>query len=261
MGTRAGVPHLARPDHKARHPVHVTLRAARRLPSLRRQGIFLELRRAFGCYCAGRFRVVHFSVQTDHVHLLVEAADKEALSRGARGLSIRLARAVNRVLRRRGPVWGDRYHARPLRTPREMRLALVYVLMNWRKHVPRSRGFDPYASAHWFDGWRRGTRLPLALSPPYPAPVAPSRTWLGSLGWRRHGLVDVREKPKGGSRAAGHAVARGRAVHSERAPALRTMRTPSARHARSTSSESGVPRSARDKLSPPYTSATSPMAR
>jgi putative transposase len=196
-GTRAGVPHLARPDHKARHPVHVTLRAVRRLPSLRRQGIFLELRRAFGCYCAGRFRVVHFSVQTDHVHLLVEAADKDALSRGARGLSIRLARAVNRLLGRSGRLWGDRYHARSLVTPREVRHALVYVLMNWRKHVRGARGLDPCASAFWFDGWQTSVRVrapPMWNAEDVP-PVAPPRTWLGAAGWRRYGLVGVGERP------------------------------------------------------------------
>jgi REP element-mobilizing transposase RayT len=196
-GTRPGVPHVARPDHRARHPAHVTLRAAPRLPSLRREVLFLALRRAFEFCRSGRFRVVHFSVQADHVHLLVEAADKEALSRGASGLSIRMARAVNRVLERRGRVWGDRYHARPLRTPREVRHGLVYVLMNWRKHVRESRGLDRCSSALWFDGWRTGALAPAASMrrATDPMPVAAARTWLGAEGWRRYGLIDVRERP------------------------------------------------------------------
>jgi putative transposase len=190
---------VARPDHKARHPVHVTLRAARRVPSLRREIVFRALRRAFASCGSGRFRVVHFSVQTDHVHLIVEAGDADALARGASGLSIRLARAVNRVLERRGRVWGDRYHARALRTPREVRHAIVYVLMNWRKHFHGARGLDPCASGFWFDGWRRvGRSPPMATSDAeeQPAPVAPARTWLASRGWRRHGLIDVGERPK-----------------------------------------------------------------
>jgi REP element-mobilizing transposase RayT len=192
------VPHFARPEHQGRHPVHVTLRAARRLASLRRQTIFLEMRRAFSRASHDGFRVLHFSVQTDHVHLIIEAADKATLASGAGGLSIRLARAVNRVLRRRGRVWGDRYHARALRTPREVRSGLVYVLTNWRKHIANSRGFDPCSSASWFDGWKAGA------PPEWPPercfddgePVAEPATWLASRGWRRHGLIQLGERPR-----------------------------------------------------------------
>jgi REP element-mobilizing transposase RayT len=195
-GARPSVPHVARPEHKARHPVHLTLRAVRRLPSLRKQNLFLEIRRALPLCSSELFRVVHFSVQADHVHLLVEAEDKKALSRGARGLAIRLARKVNGVLRRSGHVWGDRYHARPLSTPREVRHALVYVLANWRKHVPRAQGLDPCASAGWFDGWRgKATLREVTTSSIGPPPVVASRTWLGSVGWRRYGLIDWRERP------------------------------------------------------------------
>ena len=201
-GERAGVPHVARDAHLARHPVHVTLRAARALPSLRKESIFLALRGAIACCSEQRFRVLHFSVQSDHVHLLVEAADPEGLSRGVSGLSIRLARAINRVLGRRGRVWGDRYHARTLRTPREVRHALVHVLMNWRKHVHEAREFDPCASVFWFDGWRtqedrtRAARAAARQGGSSPAPpVSPPRTWLASKGWRRHGLIDAKERP------------------------------------------------------------------
>jgi hypothetical protein len=152
----------------------------------------LQMRRAFGKASRASFRVVHFSVQTDHVHLLVEAADKRALSRGTSGLSIRLARAVNRLLGRRGSVWGDRYHARALHTPREVRHGLVYVLMNWKKHVPGARGIDPYTSGLYFDGWKRDQRPPDGDDE---LPVAPPATWLGARGWRRHGLLSEDERP------------------------------------------------------------------
>jgi putative transposase len=192
------VPHVARPEHMGRHPVHVTLRGTRRLPSLRKQSVFMEMRRSFGGASRGGFRVVHFSVQTDHVHLIVEAMDKVALSRGTAGLSIRLARAVNRSLQRSGRVWSDRYHARALRTPREVRYGLVYVLMNWQKHVATARGADPCSSAFWFDGWntRRGFARPPSRTAEQGAPVVQAKTWLASQGWRRLGLVRLTERPK-----------------------------------------------------------------
>src|SRR5690606_5978693 len=124
----------------------------------------------------GRARVVHYSVMSNHVHLLVEADDRDALSRGLQGLATRLARAVNRFAARRGTVFADRYHARILRTPREVRNALAYVLNNARHHrctAMPADWIDPYSSASAFDGWRTAVRRG-ALS----VPVVRARTWL-----------------------------------------------------------------------------------
>ena len=123
--------------------------------SLRQREIFLCVRTAIAAASHASFRVVQFSVQTDHLHLMVEASETPALSRGLRGLSIRVARAVNRALGRTGRLWGDRYHTRALATPREVRHGLVYVLMNFRKHLAQCPpGLDPCSSAAWFDGFR-----------------------------------------------------------------------------------------------------------
>jgi REP element-mobilizing transposase RayT len=169
----------------------VTLRVRQGLPSLREARLFATVRRALATASGARFRVLQFSVQADHVHLVVEADVATALASGLQGLAIRTAKAVNRVLGRRGTVWGDRYHARTLTSPREVRNALVYVLQNWRKHIPNARGVDGRSSAAWFDGWRAAVPRP-----PGPAPVAVARTWLMRVGWRRYGPVDVREAPR-----------------------------------------------------------------
>src|SRR5688572_28997458 len=154
-GRRRPVPHRARVKHKAAHPLHLTLRARDGLPSLRVPRLFEAIRESIRLASRAEFRVVHFSVQGDHLHFLVEAQDESALSSGARGLSIRIARALNRTLGRSGAVWGDRYHARALKTPRETRHAVVYVLMNFKKHRPHDgRPFDPCSSAPWFEGFR-----------------------------------------------------------------------------------------------------------
>ncbi len=123
------------------------------------------------------FRVVHFSIQSNHLHLIVEATDERALSRGMQGLSIRMARAVHRALGHGGTVFSDRYHAHQLETPRQTRAALLYVLQNWAKHGPGG-DYDPRSSASWFDGWTRSPRQ-------QPGP-SPSRSrepgWSGSAG-------------------------------------------------------------------------------
>ena len=190
-GKRPGVAHRKRDAHRARCPVHVTLRANARLPSFRAADTFRSLRGALAASSSkASFRLLHFSVQRDHVHLLVEADDSASLSRGVQGLAIRAARAVNRVLGRRGSVWADRFHARDLTTPREVRNALVYVLSNLKKHVRAARGLDPCSSAAWFSGWA------LASAPRGASPLATARTWLARVGWRRWGPIGADETPR-----------------------------------------------------------------
>ena len=188
---RRRVPHHRRAAHEARRPAHVTLRATAGLPSLRVAQVFSVIHHGFAAASGERFRLLHFSVQMDHVHLIVEADDAAALTRGVQGLAIRVAKAVNRALRRRGKVWADRFHARLLATPREVRRCLVYVLANFKKHVRGARGLDPRSSAAWFTGWRA-----MVPRPPGQSPVAPARTWLARVGWLRHGLVGTDETPR-----------------------------------------------------------------
>jgi hypothetical protein len=98
---------------------------------------------------------------------------------------------------RTGAVFADRFHARSLATPTEVRRALVYVLGNARKHLrsvggrPSGDWMDPYSSAAWFNGWA-------ASGPPLygPAPVAPPATWLLGEGYlRAGGRLRVEEAP------------------------------------------------------------------
>ena len=185
---RSSMTHDLRPQHDARNPVQITMRATN-VPSLRSAPIFTAVRTAIAGASRSEFRVVHLSVQQDHLRLIVEADDRVALQNGVRGLAIRTALAVNRARRRRAPVFVDRYHARALVSPREVRASLVYVLLNFRKHLGASSGIDPCSSGPWFDGWTT-TPVLRAERPP----VVPARTWLGSVGWRKGGgPIDLRE--------------------------------------------------------------------
>lgn len=200
--------HVSRRHFGALTPAHVTVRVRRGIPSLRSVRIVHEIERSFAKGCERRdFRLVHYSLLGNHAHLIVEAKDFAALGRGMMAIGARLARAVNRVARRRGAVVADRYHARLLRTPREVHHALRYVLLNARRHAGREGGsaqrngdvaLDPASSARWFDGWRRtihptdGGGRNSAVGQPA---VAHPRHWLLRIGWRRHGLIDPREVP------------------------------------------------------------------
>jgi len=133
------VPHRSRDALGSRYPVHVTLRVNRQLGNLRRRGTYQLIEKAFraGSDRLG-FRLAHFSVQRDHLHLICEAKDATRLSRGVKGLSVRVARKLNAHVGRRGRVFTDRYHTHILRTPREVRNALNYVLQNHIRHARRA---------------------------------------------------------------------------------------------------------------------------
>ena len=201
-GFEPRVPHRRRDGVGPRFPVHVTVKLRPGLPSLRSVPLVRAVERSFAvARDRGDFRLVHYSLQTTHAHLLVETADAKALARGMMAVGARLARALNRTYGRRGCVLAERFHARMLRTPREVRNALAYVLLNARRHARRlsvSLRVDPASSGRWFNGWRR--RPPLD-GPGDVMPVTRARTWLLATGWRRHGLIDPDEVPGGGGAA------------------------------------------------------------
>jgi REP-associated tyrosine transposase len=137
----------------------VTVKLLPGLPSLRSVSLVRALEQSFAAARdRGDFRLVHYTLQITHAHLLVEATDARALARGMMAVGARIARALNRTFGRRGRVLAERFHARVLRTPREVRNALAYVLLNTRRHARRiwsGLHLDPASSGRWFNGWRR----------------------------------------------------------------------------------------------------------
>ena len=180
-GARAGVSHSARPVLSRHHPVHVTWRMLPHVWNLRSRRSFRLLAAAFAAGCnRPQFRVIHFSVQGNHLHLIVEADDAVQLARGLQGLAVRIARRLNRLMEQSGKVLADRYHAHVLKTRAEVAHAVAYVLGNFAVHALRrgeqvAVGFiDAYSSA-----------CPPQTGPPL---VAPAQTWLLRVGWRGAGM-------------------------------------------------------------------------
>jgi REP element-mobilizing transposase RayT len=189
--------HRSRASFARRLPCHVTLKVRDGVPSLRTVRLVRELERSFAASCERNdFRLCHYSIQGNHAHLIVEADSEAALGRGMKAIGSRLAKAVNRIFRRSGPVLVDRYHLHVLRTPSEVRNALAYVLLNARRHAAvagrtLSRAFriDPASSGRWFDGWSRRINT-AGPAPPERGRVAAPRSWLLGAGWKRSGLLN-----------------------------------------------------------------------
>ena len=138
-GDRERAPHAAREEVRPYQPVHVSMRMAAHVWNLRSQR---------------SFRVVHFAILGNHLHVIAEADGTRAFTRGVRALAIRVARGLNHMMGRTGPVFADRYDAHELRTPAEVRNAVRYVVGNFESHAVR-RGelrsttgwVDPFSSA------------------------------------------------------------------------------------------------------------------
>jgi REP element-mobilizing transposase RayT len=220
-GKRAGSPHKRRAAIKKWEAGHVVLRVAKQVGSLRKRFMYRALREATIAVALrelayddvnGAFRIVHISLQRTHVHLLVEADNRRALWRGMQSFQISAARHINREYSaklelaepRRGNVFVDRYHLEIIKTPRQARRSLSYVLNNWRKHREdrfedtRDWKVDPYSSGVHFLGWKeredavvlwrwRDTYDPLVVYQP--------KTWLLREGWLKHGRVSFFEVP------------------------------------------------------------------
>ena len=208
-GDRAGTPHTTRDEISSSDVLHVVLRAVPGVGNLRCREVYKAVRAA-SVTTARRteFRIVHLSIQYNHIHMLVEAESAEALASGMHGFEISAARHINTALRvggrrRRGSVFAGRYYVVVIRSPKQVRHVLAYVLGNWRRHredrvgLPRRWLVDPFSTAVSFDGWKElEGQPPWTIRPDYaPLVVTPAQSWLLCIGWRRHGAISVHEVP------------------------------------------------------------------
>ena len=191
----AKVRHRPRAVHKYWNPLHVTMRARRGLPSFRAERLYAAFESAVRRTRREDFRIVEFSVQDDHLHLIVEAEDREALARGMKSFSVRANRLFNAAHGRgRGPVWADRYHRRDLTSARQVRNALVYCIQNYKKHQGLTSGaprIDLCSSARWFTGWTA-----IREHDDGERPTEEARTVLLRRAWKKHGLIHPGERPR-----------------------------------------------------------------
>lgn len=204
-GTRRDPLHRKRPSVSRHEPRHIVLRMVKGVSRLRKGKIYHALRHSLRRLLGDlSFRIIHVSIQGNHLHLIVEAGNKRALRRGLQAFMISAARQINKVLRRKGKVFAYRYHATPITSPKQMRNVLCYVLNNWRRHnedegnlASRFAAIDPYSTARQFKGWKEAS---LAKMPPgfrsfVPLEVAEPRSWLLKVGWQKHGPISVTERP------------------------------------------------------------------
>jgi REP element-mobilizing transposase RayT len=208
---RSSERHERRPTHDRRHPVHITIRVADDISGLRKRDMYMAIRESTITTAKREdFHIVHFTIQGNHIHLIVEATNKLTITRGMQGFQISASKHINGVMtersgtRRTGQVFPDRYHSRALTTPREVRNAIAYVLNNWRRHGEDRASFartwkvDPFSNGIDFPGWKELDDSPFSYRPP--ATYKPLITWLPTTwllrkGWSKHPPISVHETP------------------------------------------------------------------
>jgi REP element-mobilizing transposase RayT len=202
-GRRAGERHKKRAAVDPRHALHVVLRVGGDVKWLRTAKAYRAVRRALVTVLdrGEVFRIVHISVQGNHVHLLCEASDKVALGKGMQAFGISAAKHLNRVHARHGAVFPDHYHVDAIDAVARARHALSYVLNNWRKHKQDGRGLfdgriDPFSSGLLFEGWKERTQ-PVAIPEGFEAPrVSAAQTWLLTKGYKLGPPISVWAVPR-----------------------------------------------------------------
>jgi len=207
VNERKSEAHRTRLELTRHHAAHVVLRSAPELARLRRADAYKIIRKAMQVVLRRTdFRIVHVSIQANHIHLLVEGESQYAVARGVQAFAISAARRLNKAeaavrgTARRGPAFPDRYHIKIIKNPRQVRNELSYVLNNWRRHkedrspAVRHWRLDKYSSAISFPGWaeRSAWSIPADYEP---LPVCQPTTWLLREGWKLHAAISVYEIP------------------------------------------------------------------
>lgn len=207
------MPHDEREHFDKLRAAHVTLRLVRGYDSLRQRATYDVLRIATEAVSKRPdFRIVHLSIELDHVHLVVEANNHVALGNGVRAFQISAAQRLNRAIGRargervRGKVFAERYDVRFIGSPTQARNTINYVLNNWRRHGQDETGIevrywdiDYMSSAISFDGWAELEQPNFVFRYRVPVEerlcVAMPRSWLLSKGWRKVGSISMYALP------------------------------------------------------------------
>jgi REP element-mobilizing transposase RayT len=149
------VNHMARPKINLKAPANITLKLKKGLPNLRTKGLLKEFNTCIKKAREHGLYVIHFSLLTDHIHMIIEADGNNALGSGMRSLAGRFAKIIQKRVIEKGAVFKGRYHLRLLKTPTEVKNALEYVLLNHSKHIKSIEQLDPFSSAKHFKGWKK----------------------------------------------------------------------------------------------------------
>lgn len=141
-----GIRHIARDEIKKPIPLHLTIKIEKTKAGLKNKAMLKLLHHCIKKSRMKGLRIVHYTLEFDHVHLLVEATNKETTSKGMQSFGIAFSKGINKLKCLKGRVFKTRYHFRKLNSPREIKNVLNYILGNSIKHGQSPSIITPYNS-------------------------------------------------------------------------------------------------------------------
>jgi REP element-mobilizing transposase RayT len=141
-----GIRHIEREVIKKDTVLHLTLKIEKNKANLKNKSILKALQQSIKKARLLGLKVIQYTLEYDHVHLLVESSDKISLGKGMQSLGISFSKKINKIKKQNGKVFKTRYHFRKLSTPREIKNVLNYILGNGVKHKESSSIVSPFNS-------------------------------------------------------------------------------------------------------------------
>ncbi|MBP9682556.1 MAG: transposase [Bacteriovorax sp.] len=141
-----GIRHTARPKITRFTALHLTIKVRSNKADIKSKKILKALHHAIKRARLKKLKVVHYTLEFNHLHLLIECESHQILHQGMQALGISLAKAINKIKLLKGSVYKHRYHFRRLATRRELKNALHYIFNNGKKHKRTRSILDPYNS-------------------------------------------------------------------------------------------------------------------
>ena len=184
------VAHAPRAKVSRKNPMHITMRMRKGVVNLRSHGIFKEFKRALKEAKRFGLNVNQFSLQGNHLHLIVEAQSNAFLASGMKSFGSRFAKAVLRASGQKGAAFAGRYHLHILKSPREAKNALKYVLLNQAKHLGVVEHIDSFSSGYFFKEWHKLVKVRSWITAQLSesrrrdfSHLSPAKSWLLREGW------------------------------------------------------------------------------
>lgn len=139
-----GIRHIAREIIKKSTSLHLTIKVRENKADIKNKQVLKILHYAIRRSRIKGLRIIHYTLEYNHIHLLVEAADKQTVHQGMQSFGITFAKKINAIKRLKGTVYKHRYHLRKINSPRELKNVLYYIFNNGIHHKRTSTVLDPY---------------------------------------------------------------------------------------------------------------------
>lgn len=140
-----GIRHTSREEIFKPSPLHLTVKLKR--ADIQNKVVLRILKHAIYRSRLQGLRVIHFSLEHNHVHLYAECESNFVLGKAMKAFGVTFVRRVNKLKKIKGQLYKYRYHLRVLKSARDAKNVINYILKNGIKHGRTLKVINAYNSA------------------------------------------------------------------------------------------------------------------